>query len=315
MGRIVELALPRLGETMDEGRIGTILKRPSEAFRRGDTLLEVESDKTTVEVPALQDGILVEWLVAADQQVAVGAAIARIEIEGEAIGEVARPPATPAPPPPPRSSPAPRRAAPPPVAAGRPRASTAARVAARRAGIDLAAIAGTGRNGRTTKDDIAIALRPSRTTRRIATLDGEVHVREWAPAGRPRAQALLLHGLFSDSQSFTSLGRKLAVEGVRAQAPDLPGHGESSSAAADPAAIAAAVRSCLPADKVHIVAHSFGAVVAAALLDRALSLTLLALAGCGEEISQAFLDAMIAGRIDHAVALLGETIPPEAHLY
>jgi pyruvate/2-oxoglutarate dehydrogenase complex dihydrolipoamide acyltransferase (E2) component len=58
------MPLPRLGETMEEGRIGLIIKKPGTRFRRGETLLEVESDKTTVEVPALQDGILVEWLVA-----------------------------------------------------------------------------------------------------------------------------------------------------------------------------------------------------------------------------------------------------------
>ena len=62
MGRVIEMPLPRLGETMEEGRIGVILKKPGEAFRRGETLLEVESDKTTVEVPALQDGVIVEWL-------------------------------------------------------------------------------------------------------------------------------------------------------------------------------------------------------------------------------------------------------------
>ena len=96
MGRVIEMPLPRLGETMEEGRIGVILKKPGEAFRRGETLLEVESDKTTVEVPALQDGVIVEWLVASDQMVAVESAIARIEIEGEAVAEAKRPAPRPA---------------------------------------------------------------------------------------------------------------------------------------------------------------------------------------------------------------------------
>ena len=52
MGRVIEMPLPRLGETMEEGRIGIIVKKPGESFKRGETLLEVESDKTTVEVPA-----------------------------------------------------------------------------------------------------------------------------------------------------------------------------------------------------------------------------------------------------------------------
>ena len=78
MGRVVDMPLPRLGETMEEGRIGLIIKKPGQAFKRGETLLEVESDKTTVEVPALQDGILIEWLVDSDQMVPVESAIARI---------------------------------------------------------------------------------------------------------------------------------------------------------------------------------------------------------------------------------------------
>ena len=139
MGRVIEMPLPRLGETMEEGRIGLIVKRPGEAFRRGETLLEVESDKTTVEVPALQDGILIEWLVASDQMVPVESAIARIEIEGEAVAE-AKPVAMAAAVPQPSAAPAQRMVR---LATGtRPRASTAARAEARRKGVDLATLAG-----------------------------------------------------------------------------------------------------------------------------------------------------------------------------
>ena len=55
----IDLPLPRLGETMEEGRIVTWLKQPGDRFRRGEILLEVETDKTVVEVPALQDGVMV----------------------------------------------------------------------------------------------------------------------------------------------------------------------------------------------------------------------------------------------------------------
>ncbi len=80
MGRIVEMPLPRLGETMEEGRIGQYFKQPGEKFRRGETLLEVETDKTTVEVPALQNGVLIQWLVKVDDIVPFESAIAHIEI-------------------------------------------------------------------------------------------------------------------------------------------------------------------------------------------------------------------------------------------
>lgn len=308
MGRIVEMLLPRLGETMEEGRIGLIIKKPGETFRRGETLLEVESDKTTVEVPALQDGILVEWLVASDQMVPVESAIALIEIEGEAMSAVkapvhARSPATVSV----------RAAQTTPVIAGpRPRASTAARAAARRSGLDLSALTGTGRNSRITRADIAAVSRPARASYLVETSAGRLFFREWPAQVRAIGTVLLIHGLFADSQSFTTLGRKLAARGFRTLAVDLPGHGETQSNADSLAAIADAARTALPPQRLHIVGHSLGGAVAAHLGDRAQSLLLLSPAGCGEEINGSFVEAMLGGHLDHGQSLLGETIPPEA---
>ncbi len=312
MGRVIEMPLPRLGETMEEGRIGLIIKKPGQAFKRGETLLEVESDKTTVEVPALQDGILLEWLVASDQMVPVESAIARIEIEGEAVSEVRSSGLAPAPAAVPPPSPvAVQRFVP--LAKGlRPRASTAARAEARRRGVDLAALQGSGRNGRVSRADLAAALRPSRATYHVETPHGRIFFREWPAQGPQKGSVLLLHGLFADSQSFTTLGRKLAARGYRSYAPDLPAHGETLSAAATLQDIVQAIAASLPAVKFHVLGHSFGALVAARLADRALSLTLLAPAGCGEEINAAFVSAMLGGHIDHAITFLGESVPPEA---
>ena len=308
MGRIVEMPLPRLGETMEEGRIGLIIKQPGEKFRRGETLLEVESDKTTVEVPALLDGILVEWLVGSDDMVPVESAIARIEIEGEAMPEVK----------------APIHAKPPPTASfhatrsmqtsdgSRPRASTSARAAARRSGIDLSTIAGTGRNNRITRADIAAVSRPARASYHVETGAGRLYFREWPAQGKAIGTVLLIHGLFADSQSFTTLGRKLAARGFRSLAVDLPGHGETQSSADSLAAIADAVRAALPPQRLHIIGHSLGGAVAAHLCDHAQSLLLLSPAGCGEDISGSFVTAMLGGQLDHGLGLLGETIPPEA---
>jgi pyruvate dehydrogenase E2 component (dihydrolipoamide acetyltransferase) len=123
---------------------------------------------------------------------------------------------------------------------------------------------------------------------------------------------LLLHGLFADSQSFTTLGRKLASKGYRCYALDLPGHGETVSAAATLDDIVQEVSAALPGVKLHIVGHSFGALVASRLVDRALSLTLLAPAGCGEEINGEFIGAMLGGHIDQAITFLGESVPAES---
>jgi pyruvate dehydrogenase E2 component (dihydrolipoamide acetyltransferase) len=123
---------------------------------------------------------------------------------------------------------------------------------------------------------------------------------------------LLLHGLFADSQSFTTLGRKLAAKGYRSFALDMPGHGESVSSAASLDEIEQAVAAALPGLKFHVIGHSFGALVAARLADHALSLTLLAPAGCGEEINGEFLAGMLGGEIDQALGFLGEGVPAEA---
>jgi pimeloyl-ACP methyl ester carboxylesterase len=57
---------------------------------------------------------------------------------------------------------------------------------------------------------------------------------------------VLLHGLFSDSQSFVTLGRRLSEMGFRTLAPDLPGHGKTISPAASLPAIVAAVEAAMP---------------------------------------------------------------------
>ncbi len=80
---IAELTLPRLGETMETtmetGRVTAWLKQPGERFRRGETLVEIESDKTVVEMPALADGVLTEIVVQAGRDADVGAVLCRYE--------------------------------------------------------------------------------------------------------------------------------------------------------------------------------------------------------------------------------------------
>ena len=80
--RIEALFMPRLGETMESGRIARWLKKPGDSFLRGETIVEIESDKTLVEYPALVSGKLVEVLVGDGGEATVGTPIARIEIDG-----------------------------------------------------------------------------------------------------------------------------------------------------------------------------------------------------------------------------------------
>ncbi len=144
------LVLPRLGETMEQGRIGRWLKKPGDTFKRGEVLLELESDKTTVELPALTEGRLVEILVPDGVEAKVGAPIATIETAGAA--RAAAPSGTAAP-----AAPAP--AAPAGAAtAGRLalplRATPSARKLAAQEGVQLSQVTGTGRRGRIERADV-----------------------------------------------------------------------------------------------------------------------------------------------------------------
>lgn len=171
------LLLPRLGETMTEGTIIAWQKQPGERFRRGEPLLDLETDKMAVEVPALEDGEMVAHLVAAGDVVPIDSPIATVRgvEEGAAVvvpaaangttpeqptaaktpeGVPSSPPpaaviqtapATPSPTPPEISSP---------PSSPRPRSSPAARRLAQRLGVSLADLRGTGPRGRVTTADV-----------------------------------------------------------------------------------------------------------------------------------------------------------------
>ena len=71
-------SLPRMGETMEEGTVLTWFKSPGDSFKRGEVLLELETDKMVVEVPALEDGNLLEILASEQSAVEIGSALALI---------------------------------------------------------------------------------------------------------------------------------------------------------------------------------------------------------------------------------------------
>lgn len=72
----VPIEMPKLGYDMESGRITRWLKKVGDRVKRGDVIAEVETDKTTVEMEATADGVLVEIVGAADEDVPVGAPIA-----------------------------------------------------------------------------------------------------------------------------------------------------------------------------------------------------------------------------------------------
>lgn len=74
-----EIILPRLGETMEKGNISKWLIKEDETFERGQTIAEIESDKTIVELPALEAGKLVKIVVNEGEEIEVGGVIATFE--------------------------------------------------------------------------------------------------------------------------------------------------------------------------------------------------------------------------------------------
>jgi len=156
--------MPALSPTMTEGNLARWLKQEGDRIKAGDVIAEIETDKATMEVEAVDEGILGRILVPAGTQgVKVNDVIAVLVEAGEAVPAAgaapkaaAAPAATPAP------VAAPVAAAPAPVAApasgDRVFASPLARRMAAQAGVDISKIAGSGPNGRIVKADVDAAL-------------------------------------------------------------------------------------------------------------------------------------------------------------
>ena len=80
----IEVLMPALSPTMTEGKLARWLKREGEPVNSGDVIAEIETDKATMEVEAVDEGVLGKILVAAGtEHVAVNAPIAVILVEGE----------------------------------------------------------------------------------------------------------------------------------------------------------------------------------------------------------------------------------------
>ncbi len=74
-----KIILPRLGETMEMGTISKWLIKEGDEFKRGSIIAEIDSDKTTVELPALEDGKLLKVLCNEGEEIEVGSEIAIFE--------------------------------------------------------------------------------------------------------------------------------------------------------------------------------------------------------------------------------------------
>ena len=106
----IELKMPALSPTMEEGTLAKWLKQEGDSIEPGDIIAEIETDKATMEFEAIDEGVISKILVAeGTENVAVGTVIAELEGESEeASASTAAPAATPEPAPEPTSAPAAR---------------------------------------------------------------------------------------------------------------------------------------------------------------------------------------------------------------
>ena len=154
---MTDILMPALSPTMEEGILAKWLVKVGDSVRSGDLIAEIETDKATMEVEAVDEGVVEALLVAEGTEgVKVNTPIARLS------GEGAAPVAAPSPPPP-VAAPAPQRSEPvkesPVSAKGSERifASPLARRLAAERGLDLASLKGSGPHGRIIRADVEAA--------------------------------------------------------------------------------------------------------------------------------------------------------------
>jgi 2-oxoglutarate dehydrogenase E2 component (dihydrolipoamide succinyltransferase) len=153
----IEIKVPAMGESVTEATISKWFKKEGDAVKRDEPLLELETDKVTVEVPSPADGAIESISAQQGATVQVGALLGAIaEGKAGAAPKAAAPKAEA-----PKSAPAPVAAAPAPKADPQNSESLAmpsAKRIAEETGIALATVAGTGKDGRVTKGDMLGAL-------------------------------------------------------------------------------------------------------------------------------------------------------------
>ncbi|KIL99732.1 Dihydrolipoamide succinyltransferase component (E2) of 2-oxoglutarate dehydrogenase complex [Paramagnetospirillum magnetotacticum MS-1] len=140
-----EIKVPTLGESVTEATVAKWFKNVGDAVRADEPLVELETDKVTVEVNAPAAGTLTDIVAATGATVEVGALLGVLGAAGAAAAAPAPKPAAPAPAPAPAAAPA---------AAG---VMPSAKKIAADSGVDTSAISGTGKDGRVTKGDVLAA--------------------------------------------------------------------------------------------------------------------------------------------------------------
>src|SRR5579863_10206325 len=182
---MAEIRVPTLGESVTEATIGKWFKKAGDSVAVDEPLVELETDKVTIEVPAPAAGVLTDVAVKDGDTVAVGALLGAIkEGAGAAATKIPAKAAAPqvAPPPPPKPAPAATPAPAKAVSADMPLAPSVRRIATE-TGVDPSAVPGTGKDGRVTKGDMLAAIeRAAAQPTPVAAPAAAVQMRAPSPA-------------------------------------------------------------------------------------------------------------------------------------
>jgi len=140
---IIEVKVPQLSESVAEATLLDWHKKEGERVARDENLIDIETDKVVLELPAPADGVLLRIVKKARESVGSGDVIAQIDTEGKAVAAGAA-----------AAAPAPKPTAEPPKAGQQPAVMPSAQKLAAERGVDTSKVQGSGRDGRVTKGDV-----------------------------------------------------------------------------------------------------------------------------------------------------------------
>ena len=180
---MTEIRVPTLGESVTEATIGRWFKKAGDEVKVDEPLVELETDKVTIEVPAPTAGVLSDIAAKDGETVAVGALLGEIKPGTGASPAPAKAAPSPAPKPPPApAAPAPQASAPAKLAPAEAPLAPSVRKIATETGIDPAAVPGSGKDGRVTKGDMLAEIeRAAAQPTPVPQLAASVQVRAPSP--------------------------------------------------------------------------------------------------------------------------------------
>jgi 2-oxoglutarate dehydrogenase E2 component (dihydrolipoamide succinyltransferase) len=173
---LIEVKVPQLSESVAEATLLSWHKKQGEFVKRDENLIDIETDKVVLELPAPDSGVLSKVIKGDGSTVASNEVIATIDTDGKAVAGATASAATAAAASAPRAADKPAAA---PVVAARAEAPTvmpAARKIAADNNLDTSQVSGSGRGGRVTKEDVVTRLQAPQTPKPSAPLPSPVHV-------------------------------------------------------------------------------------------------------------------------------------------